>query len=130
MCRAWEHQQPVESLFKQTQDCDDYSESGSVLFVHPQQINVCYAQIFATGHFTSAFRRWNEKNPTSKKLGHNSKLPSPLHTTSISKRRVNLQPRQVTTPQTPMWDKLKNKWLKQPLELWTTWPQPLQRTEE
>jgi hypothetical protein len=61
MRRAWDPHQPVESLFKQIQDCDDYSESGGVLIEHPQQINVCYAHIFATGHLMSACYRWNEK---------------------------------------------------------------------
>jgi hypothetical protein len=40
MRRAWDPQQPVESLFKQIQDCADYSEAGGVLLGHPQQINV------------------------------------------------------------------------------------------
>jgi hypothetical protein len=31
MRRAWDPQQPVESLFKQIQDCADYCESGGVL---------------------------------------------------------------------------------------------------
>jgi hypothetical protein len=66
MRRAWDPQQPVETLFKQIQDCDDYSKAGGVLIVHPQQINVGYAKIFATGHFMSACRRWNEK-PTAGK---------------------------------------------------------------
>jgi hypothetical protein len=61
MRRAWDPQQPVETLFKQIQDCSDYSEAGGVLIGHPQQINVGYAKIFATGHFMSACRRWNEK---------------------------------------------------------------------
>jgi hypothetical protein len=61
MRRAWDPQQPVESLFKQIQDCADYSEAGGVLIGHPQQINVGYAKIFATGHFMSACRRRNEK---------------------------------------------------------------------
>jgi hypothetical protein len=56
MRHAWDPQQPVESLFKQIQDCDDYSEAG-----HPQKINVGYANFFATGHFMSACLRWNEK---------------------------------------------------------------------
>jgi hypothetical protein len=47
-------------LFKQIQDCADYSETGGVLIGRPQQINVGYAKIFATEHFTSACRRWNE----------------------------------------------------------------------
>jgi hypothetical protein len=61
MRRAWDPQQPVESFFKQIQDFTDYSEAGGVLIGHPQQINVVYAKIFATGHFMSACRRWNEK---------------------------------------------------------------------
>jgi hypothetical protein len=61
MRRAWDPQQPVETLFKQIQDCADYSEAGGVLIGHPQQINVGYAKIFATCHFMSACRRWNEK---------------------------------------------------------------------
>jgi hypothetical protein len=61
MRRTWDPQQPVESLFKQIQDCANYSEAGGVLIGHPQQINVGYAKIFATGNFMSACRRWNEK---------------------------------------------------------------------
>jgi hypothetical protein len=61
MRRAWDRQQPVESLFKQIQDFFDYSDAGGVLIGHPQQINVGYQKIFATGHFMSACRRWNEK---------------------------------------------------------------------
>jgi hypothetical protein len=66
MRRAWDPQQPVETLFKQIQDCADYSEAGGVLIGHPQQINVGYAKIFTTGHFMSACRRWNEKPPAEK----------------------------------------------------------------
>jgi hypothetical protein len=66
MRRAWDPQQPVESLFKQIQDCADYSESGGVLIGLPQQINFGYAKIFATGHFMSACRRWNEKHTIEK----------------------------------------------------------------
>jgi hypothetical protein len=61
MWRAWDPQQPVESLFKQIQDCTDYSEAGGVLIGQPKQINVGYDKIFATGHFMSSCRRWNEK---------------------------------------------------------------------
>jgi hypothetical protein len=62
MCRAWDPQQPAESLFKQIQDFADHSEAGGVLIGHPQKINVGYAKIFATGHFMSACRQWNEKH--------------------------------------------------------------------
>jgi hypothetical protein len=98
---AWEPQQPVEYLFKQIQDCAHYSDAGGILIGHPHQINVGYAKIFATGHFMSACRRWNE-NPKWKKIGHNSKLTSPLHTAITNKCGVNLQPHQVTTQQMPM----------------------------
>jgi hypothetical protein len=64
--RAWDPQQPVESLFKQIQDCADYYEAGGVIIGNPQQINVGYAKIFATGHFMSACRRWNEKHTIEK----------------------------------------------------------------
>jgi hypothetical protein len=63
---AWDPQQPVESLFKQIQDCACYCEAGGVLIGHPQQINVGYAKIFATGHFMSACCQWNEKHTIEK----------------------------------------------------------------
>jgi hypothetical protein len=66
MRRAWDPQQPVESLFKQIQDFADYSEAGGSLIGHPQQINVGYAKIFATGHFMSACSWWNEKHTIEK----------------------------------------------------------------
>jgi hypothetical protein len=70
MRRSWDPQEPVESLFKQIQDCADYSEEGGVLIGHPQQINVGYAKIFSTGHFMSACRRWNEKHAIEKTWTH------------------------------------------------------------
>jgi hypothetical protein len=44
MRQAWDPQQPVETLFKQIQDCADYSEAGGVLIGHPKQINFGYAK--------------------------------------------------------------------------------------
>jgi hypothetical protein len=70
MRRAWDPQQPVESLFKQIKDCADYSEAGGVPIGPSQQINVGYATIFATGHFMSACRRWNEKSAADKTWTH------------------------------------------------------------
>jgi hypothetical protein len=66
MRRDWDPQQPVESLFKQIQDCANYSEAGGFLAGHPQQINVDYAKIFATVHFMSACRRWNKRHTIEK----------------------------------------------------------------
>jgi hypothetical protein len=51
MRRASEPQHPVETLFKQIQDCADYYEAGGFLIGYPQQLNVGYAKIFATGPF-------------------------------------------------------------------------------
>jgi hypothetical protein len=56
----------VESLFKQIQDCANFSEAGGIIIGNPQQINMGYANSFATGHFMSTCRRWNE-NPTIEK---------------------------------------------------------------
>jgi hypothetical protein len=55
MRRAWDPQQPVETHFKQIQDCADYSEAGGVIIVHRKQINV-----------GCACHRWNE-NPSIEK---------------------------------------------------------------
>jgi hypothetical protein len=60
----------VETLFKQIQDCADYSEAGGVPIGPSQQIKIGYPKIFATGHFMSACRRWNEKPATEKTWTH------------------------------------------------------------
>jgi hypothetical protein len=70
MRRSWDPNQPVESLFKQIQDCADFSEAGGVPIGPSQQINVGYAKIFATGLFMSACRRWNEKTAAEKTWTH------------------------------------------------------------
>jgi hypothetical protein len=44
MRRAWDPQQPVETPFKQIQDCANYSEASGVLIGYPQQIKVGYAK--------------------------------------------------------------------------------------
>jgi hypothetical protein len=70
MRRAWDPQQTVETLFKKIQDCDDYSEAGGFPIGPSQKIKVGYAKIFATGHFMSACRRWNEKPAAEKTCTH------------------------------------------------------------
>jgi hypothetical protein len=128
MHRAWDPQQSVESSFKQIQDCADYSEAGGVLIGHPQQINVDYAKIFATGHFMSTCRRWNEKHHI-EKLGLNSNLISSLLTVSTSKCRANPLQQLVIILATPLLDKLMINWQKPSLEHWLTFPRQLRRTE-
>jgi hypothetical protein len=129
MRRAWDPHQPVEYIFKQIQDCANYSEAGDVIIGHPQQINVGYAKIFSTGHFMSACRRWNEIQ-TLKKLGHNSRHTLLLRTGSTIKCKVNLQHSQDIMQQTPLWVKQKIKWLRLPLALWPTLHLPQQPTVE
>jgi hypothetical protein len=70
MRRAWDPEQPVETLFKQIQDCSDHSEAGGFPIGLSQQINVGYAKIFATGQFMSACRRWNDKPAVEKTWTH------------------------------------------------------------
>jgi hypothetical protein len=70
MRRSWDPHQPVETLFKQIQYCADYLEAGGVPNGPSQQINVGYANIFATGNFMRACRRWNEKLTTEKTWTH------------------------------------------------------------
>jgi hypothetical protein len=56
----------VETLFKQIQDFADFSEAVGVVSVYPQQINIGYAKIFATGNLMSSCRRWNKKETVDK----------------------------------------------------------------
>jgi hypothetical protein len=128
MRRAWDPQQPVESLFKQIKDCSDYSEAGGVLIGHPQHINIGYAKIFATGHFMSACRRWNEK-VTMEKRGHTSNRISQLITVNTSKCRENPLPQPVTTQQMRPLLTMKIRWPKPPLEHYQIWKQQPQQTE-
>jgi hypothetical protein len=44
MRRAWDPQQPVETLFEHIQDCTDYAEAGGVPIGPSQQINVGYVK--------------------------------------------------------------------------------------
>jgi hypothetical protein len=98
-------------LFKQIQDCTDYSEAGGVLIGHPQQINVGYAKIFATGHFMSACRRWNEKP-----LAYKTWAQFKAHFSAAHRQHKQIQGESVTILPTQLLDKQKTKWLKIPLE--------------
>jgi hypothetical protein len=63
MRKAWDPQQPVETLFKQIQDCVDYAEAGGVTISDAQKLQTAYANIFPTRSFHSACLCWNERNP-------------------------------------------------------------------
>jgi hypothetical protein len=61
MQNAWDPQQPVETLFKQIQDCVDFAEYGGVAIGAAQKLSSAYSKIFKSGKFKSACRRWDEK---------------------------------------------------------------------
>jgi hypothetical protein len=131
MRRPWDPHQPVESLFKQIQDCIDYSDAGGVPIGTSQQINVGYAKIFATGQFMSACRRWNEKMAAEKTWTHFKSHFAAAH-------RQHKQMKGETAAHTGFHS--ANAALVQTedhmaestigaLALWPTWQQQLQQTE-
>jgi hypothetical protein len=61
MRKAWDPQQPVETLFKQIQDCVDFAEAGGVAIGAAQKLSSAYSKIFKSGKLNSACRRWDEK---------------------------------------------------------------------
>jgi hypothetical protein len=100
MRRAWNPQQPVETLFKQIQDRAEYSEAGGFPIGPSQQINVGYAKIFATGHFMSACRRWKEKPAADKTWTHFKSHFTAAASTSKCREKP-LQPPDTTQPTPP-----------------------------
>jgi hypothetical protein len=61
MREAWDPQQPVETLFKQIQDCVDFAETGGVTIGAVHKLSSAYSKIFRLGKFNSACRRWDGK---------------------------------------------------------------------
>jgi hypothetical protein len=61
MRKAWDPQQPVETLFKKIQDCVDFAEAGGVAIRAAQKLSSAYSKIFESGKFNSACPRWDEK---------------------------------------------------------------------
>jgi hypothetical protein len=59
----------VDYLFKQIQDYTNFYDAGGIIIGHSHQINVGYSKIFATKHFMSSCRRWNERPTIEKNLG-------------------------------------------------------------
>jgi hypothetical protein len=61
MRKAWDPQQPVETLFKQIQECVEFAEAGGVAIGAAQKLSSAYSKIFKSGKFNSACRRWDVK---------------------------------------------------------------------
>jgi hypothetical protein len=57
MRTEWDPQHPVETLFKQVQDCVDFTEAGGVTIGAAQKLSSDYSKIFKSGRFNSACRR-------------------------------------------------------------------------
>jgi hypothetical protein len=57
MRKAWDPQQPVEAIFKQSQDCVDFAEAGGVAIGAVQKLSSAYSKIFKSEKFNSARRR-------------------------------------------------------------------------
>jgi hypothetical protein len=57
MRKAWNPQQPVETLFKKIQDCVDFAEAGGVVIGAAKKLSSAYSKIFKSGKFNSACRR-------------------------------------------------------------------------
>jgi hypothetical protein len=53
MRTAWDPQQPVETLFKQIQDCVEFAESGGVTIGATQKLSSAYSKNFKSGKFNS-----------------------------------------------------------------------------
>jgi hypothetical protein len=66
MRKAWDPQHPVETLFKQIQDCVDFTEAGGVTIGAAQKLSSAYSKTFKSGKLNSACRRWDEKIETDK----------------------------------------------------------------
>jgi hypothetical protein len=66
MRKAWDPQQPVETLFTQIQDCMDYAESGGITISESQKLTTAYTKVFCTCNLHSSCLRWNERDPQDK----------------------------------------------------------------
>jgi hypothetical protein len=59
--KAWDPQQPVETLFKQIQDYVDFAEAGGVAIGAAQKLSSAYSKILKSGKLNSDCRKWDEK---------------------------------------------------------------------
>jgi hypothetical protein len=60
MRKAWDPQQPVETLFKKIQDCVDFAEAGGVTIGATQKLSSVQSKIFRSGKFNRACHKWDE----------------------------------------------------------------------
>jgi hypothetical protein len=71
--KAWDPEQPVETLFKHIQDCVDFAEAGRVAIGAAQKLSSAYSKIFKSGKLNSVCRIRDEKMEADK-TWNNSKI--------------------------------------------------------
>jgi hypothetical protein len=116
MRRAWDPQQPVESLFKQIQDCADYSDAGGRPYWAPTAKQCWICKYICTRALYEHLSSVERKTHLLTRLGHNLRPTSHPTTVSTSKCKVNQQQQPGTILPKQLLDKHKTKWLKLPLE--------------
>jgi hypothetical protein len=127
MRKAWDPQQPVETLFKQIQDCVDFAEAGGVAIGAAQKLSSAYSKIFKSGKFNSACRRRDEKIEADK-IGIISRFVLLLLTASTDRcRDRQLEPNDLPMQQSPK--QVKMNWQNKPWEILQIWQQQKLLTE-
>jgi hypothetical protein len=85
------HQQPVETVFNQTQDCVEYAEARCITIGPAQKISVAYTKIFLTGSVrvlaADGMKKWPQTKP-----GPISRLTLLQLAVNTSKCKENLLP--------------------------------------
>ena len=61
MCKAWDPQKLVETIFKQIHNCVEFSEAGDITIDEAQNPTTAYTKILTNATFNSACRLWDEK---------------------------------------------------------------------
>jgi hypothetical protein len=108
MQNAWDPQQPVETLFKQIQDCVYFAEARGIAIGAAQKLSSAYSKIFKSGKFNSACCRWDEKLEGGK-LGTISRFTLLLPIAIIGKcKEKQLEPKHSPTP--PLLKPVKMTW--------------------
>jgi hypothetical protein len=54
----YENNQPIETLFQQTQDARDFAVAGGQAYGSAMIVNVAYTLVFNTGLFPDACQAW------------------------------------------------------------------------
>jgi hypothetical protein len=89
MRKAWDPHQPVETLFKQIQDCVDYAESGGITISEAQKLSTIYIPMFSPQATSIVRVAVGMKEMPLTRLGTTSRSIFRWSTVSTSKSGVN-----------------------------------------